>query len=243
MLRPEQISRAADRQIAHRDFEAGTELGEFLDRLQTFLRHFVQHFVPLIGKVGVSDPVGTADPAAQLVQLGQPHLVGIMHDQRVDVRDIDAGLDDRRADQHIVLAHQEIENRFLQLLLRHLSVGRRPPGHRARGPKFAPPSDGSLAPGCRGNTPDRRAPAPARSLPGPAIAVLDHIGLHRKTVFRRRFDDGQIPHAQHRHVQRARDRRRRQGQHVHIRLQPFQFLLVGYAEPLLLVHDEQVPDP
>ena len=42
-----------------------------------------------------------------------------------------------------------------------------------------------------------------------------------------------------RQLQRARDRRRRQRQHVHVLAQLLQALLVGDAEVLLLVDDEQ----
>src|SRR6267154_1628231 len=42
-----------------------------------------------------------ADPAAQLVQLREPVRVGPVHDQRVGVRYVQAGLDDRGADEHV----------------------------------------------------------------------------------------------------------------------------------------------
>ena len=38
------------------------------------------------------------DPAAKLIELGQTEAIGIVDDDRVDVGNIDAGFDDRRAD-------------------------------------------------------------------------------------------------------------------------------------------------
>ena len=40
LLGAEQVARAADLEVAHRDLEAGTEVGELADRLQPFVRLF-----------------------------------------------------------------------------------------------------------------------------------------------------------------------------------------------------------
>ena len=64
-------------------------------------------------------------------------------------------------------------------------------------------------------------------------------GAHRQPVDGRGGDDREVLHPAQRHVQRARDRRRGHGQHVHLGAQLLQLLLVGDAEMLLLVdHDE-----
>ena len=64
-------------------------------------------------------------------------------------------------------------------------------------------------------------------------------GAHRQPVDRRRRDDRQLAHAGQRQLQRARDRRRRQRQHMDLGAQLLQPLLVGDAEMLLLVDDEE----
>ena len=76
--------------------------------------------------------------------------------------------------------------------------------------------------------------------------LLDHLALELANeradgaaVHRRRRDDREIPHARHRHVQRARDRRRRERQDIDLGAQLLQRLLVLDAEPLLLVDDHQ----
>ena len=68
-----------------------------------------------------------------------------------------------------------------------------------------------------------------------------HIGADRQPVDRRRRDDRQITHTRKRQLQRARDRRRGQRQDVNVRAQLLQPLLVGDAEMLLLIDDQQ-PD-
>ena len=70
------------------------------------------------------------------------------------------------------------------------------------------------------------------------VVVFDHISLHRKPIRRRRFDHAHIPRAHQRHVQRPRDRRRAQRQHVHARRQFFDLLLLLDAEPLFLVDNQ-----
>ena len=64
-------------------------------------------------------------------------------------------------------------------------------------------------------------------------------GAHREAVHRRRRDQRQLAHAGERQLQGARDRRRRQGQHVHLGAQLLQALLVADAEMLLLVDDDE----
>ena len=64
-------------------------------------------------------------------------------------------------------------------------------------------------------------------------------GAHRQAVDRRRGDDRQLAHAGERQLQGARDRRRGQGQHMHLGAQRLELLLVRDAEMLLLVDDEQ----
>ena len=66
-----------------------------------------------------------------------------------------------------------------------------------------------------------------------------HIGAHREPVDRRGLDNRELTQARHRHLQRARDRRRGQRQHMDIGLERLQPLLVDDAEALFLVDDDQ----
>ena len=63
--------------------------------------------------------------------------------------------------------------------------------------------------------------------------------LDGQPVLRRRLDDAHVAHADERQVERARDGRGRQRQHVDLGPQLLEALLVGDAEALLLVDHEQ----
>ena len=66
--------------------------------------------------------VRAADAAAQLVQLREAELVGAADDDGVGGRHVDAGLDDRRAQQHVVALRDEVAHHALELALGHLAV-------------------------------------------------------------------------------------------------------------------------
>ncbi len=71
------------------------------------------------------------------------------------------------------------------------------------------------------------------------LVVLADGGADRPAALGRRLDDRDVAQARERHVQRARDRRRAQRQHVDLEPQRPQQLLLRDAEALLLVeHDE-----
>ena len=71
------------------------------------------------------------------------------------------------------------------------------------------------------------------------LVVVAHVGLDRAPTLRRCLDHGDVAQAGQRHLQRARDRRGRQRQHVDLEPQLAQQLLLLDAEALLLVHDQQ----
>ena len=67
----------------------------------------------------------------------------------------------------------------------------------------------------------------------------------RVALLGRGLDDGHLPDARDRHLQRARDRRGRHREHVDVGAQRLEVLLVLDAEPLLLVddHEAEVLEP
>jgi hypothetical protein len=71
------------------------------------------------------------------------------------------------------------------------------------------------------------------------FVVLADEGADRASALRRRFDHGDVAQARERHVQRARDRRRGQAEHVDLEPELAQQLLLRDAEALLLVDDDQ----
>ena len=73
---------------------------------------------------------------------------------------------------------------------------------------------------------------------GPLVVLAD-VGEDRLAVGRRRVEEREVADAGEAHLQRARDRRRRQREHVDVGAQLLDRLLVRHAEALLLVDDEQ----
>src|SRR5690606_603230 len=85
LLGTQEVARAPDLKVPHRDLKARSQLGKLLDGLQPLFGVFAQHFVPPVGEVGVGQAVGAADSPPQLVQLGQSEAIRVVDDQGVDV--------------------------------------------------------------------------------------------------------------------------------------------------------------
>ena len=135
LLGAEHVARAADLEVAHGDLEARTERRIFADGRQALLRDLAQRLAVAVAQVGVGVARGAADAAADLMQLRQTHAVRVLDDERVGVRDVDAGLDDGRADQNVDLAVRHFIHDLCDLLLPHFSVNNADPA----------PDDGSAA--------------------------------------------------------------------------------------------------
>ena len=80
--------------------------------------------------------------------------------------------------------------------------------------------------------------APDRLDRDPLVVAAD-VREDRLAVGRRRVEQRQVADADEAHLERPRDRRGAQRQHVDVRLELLHRLLVLHAEALLLVDDEQ----
>ncbi len=177
------------------------------------------------------------------MQLREAEAVGVLDDQRVDVRDVDARLDDRRADEDVDLALHEVPPDRGQLLLGHLAVGDADPrlGHEFVHLRGAVRDALDIVV----QVVDLAAPAQLLldGLGDDARVVLEHERLDRVAIHGCLFDDRHVADAAHRHIQSPRDGRRRQGQDVHVRELLFEFFFLRDAEPLFLVDDEEAEVP
>ena len=122
LLRAEQVARTTDLEVAHRDLEAGAELRVFADGLEALFRDLGEDFALAERQIGVGVPARTADAAAQLMQLREAELVGVLDNEGVDVRDVDAGLDDGRADEDLDVAVREGLHHVAEPFLAHFAV-------------------------------------------------------------------------------------------------------------------------
>ena len=170
--------------------------------------------------------LGAAHASAELVEIGEAEAVGAVYDDRVRVRDVHAALDDRRRDEHIRRAAHEFVHHFLQLVLVHLPV----------------PDDGART---RHEHLDFRlhvldvayAVMQEEHLALPLQLALDRVAddafvvraderLDRDAVQRCGLDGAHVLRAHEREVERARDRRGREREHVHERPELFEFFFV-----------------
>ena len=136
----------------------------------------------------------------------------------------------------------EVEHHAFELALRHLAVRDADVGFRQELPQVARDAidvlDAVVDEIYLPAAPDLAEHGLA-DLP---IVPFAHEGLDRQPLGRRRRDDRQVAQAAERHVQRARNRSRGQREHVDLRAQTLQALLVLHAEPMLLVDDHE-PEP
>ncbi len=97
----EQFAGPAQLQVVAGDAEAGAEFGQLLQDLEPLAG--VPGQGPLAGdqQIGVGALAGAADPAAQLVELGEAETVGAVDDDGVGAGDVEAVLDDGAADQDV----------------------------------------------------------------------------------------------------------------------------------------------
>lgn len=118
--------------VAHGDFEARAERRVLAYRGHALLRDFAQRLAPAVAQISIGVARGTADTAADLVQLRQTHVVRVFDDEGVRVRDVDAGFDDGRADEDVYLAVRHLVHDVCDFPLPHLAVDDADGGVRRR---------------------------------------------------------------------------------------------------------------
>ena len=238
LLGAEEVPRPAHLHVLERDLVARAELGVVLEHLQAALG---------VGIDGVGDEeiaVGAAvrapDAPAQLIELREAEVIGAIDEHRVRVRHVEAALDDERGDEDVHLAADEAVHDVLELALAHLTV--RDGDARAR-------HDATDAIGVCDDRLDAvvdeehlaaaielaRDPLVDQAV---VVARLDE-GQHGRSVARRRLHERHVAQAGERQVQRARDGRRREREHVGLELELLEPLLVLHTEAMLLVHDDE----
>ena len=235
----EQIAGAADIEIVRSKLEAGAQRFQRLQHLQPPLGLRRDLLLCRQREQRIGAQLRPPHPSAQLIELRQAKHVGAVHDQRIGVRNIEAGLDDGGRQQDIVFAVIEGRHDVFDHGRRHLAVRDRDLHFRHvlfeeildAGEVFDPRHD------------IERLPA---AITFAQQRLADHQGIvrrdegaHRQPIDRRRGNDGQFAHARERQLQRARDRRCAQRQHMHFGAQLFQPLLVADAEMLLFIDDQK----
>ena len=232
-------SRAPDLQIAHCNAESASQIRELPDGGQALLGNFPEDLAAPVHQKGICGPSCAADAPAQLIELGKAHLVRVTDDNSIDIGDIQSGLDDRGGYQNVNPSADEVVHDLLQLGFLHLSVGKGHPGlgHHVLHFQSRP---GNIVHAVV-DIVDLTFP---RELPDDRLAdhlliVFHDIGLNGHAVAGRLLQDAHIADSHHAHMERAGDRCGRECQNIHILFHLLDLFLVGDAEALLLVHDQQ----
>ena len=144
------------------------------------------------------------------MKLGKPQAVGVFNNQRVAVGYIDAGFNNRRADENINFALQKLAPNVAQFFLVHFAVRH---GDTRFGEQFA---DFQRTLFNRFHAVVQEIDLPAapqfffHCLQQHAHVVFQNISLDRVAVLRGFFNNRHIANAGHCHVERSRNRGCRQ---------------------------------
>ena len=173
------------------------------------------------------------------MQVAESETVGIVDDDGVGIRNIDAILDNRRREQHIIIVVDEIHDDALQLLGFHLPMTN---GHATIRHILHDESLDFLE--VRDAVVDEEHLSVARHLVvdgiGDEVAAIGaELRVDGIAVGRWCADDAHIAGSHERELQRARDGGCRHRERVDVCLQLAQLFLHGDAELLFLVDDEQ----
>ena len=239
LFRAEQISRAANFQIAHGDLETAAERGVLLHGADAFAHVGEQARVARQQQIRVGLMLVTPDAPAQLVKVAQTKTVGAVNDDGVRIRNVETAFDDRRGKQNVGLAVDEFRHHFFEVVGIHLAVA---DDESRVGAKFFQ-TVGHVLNRHHAVVQEKNLSAAREfavdGVADGALVELRDDRLDGQAVVRRRLDGAHVARAGEREVKRARNRRGAQRQHVHERAETFEFFLVQHAEALLLVnHDE-----
>ena len=190
-------------------------------------------------EIGIAPNLAPADASAKLVELGKSEKISAVHDQRVGGRNVEAGLDDVGGEQQIDLMVVKGPHHLFQLLCRHTAIGNPDLDFGHQRLQLV----GELALILNPWTDVERLTAAIvlaqDCFPQDDRIGRQHKGAHGQSIDRRRCDDREFLQTAKRHLQRARNRRCRHGQHMHLGAHLLQTLFVHHAEMLLFVNDHQ----
>ena len=183
--------------------------------------------------------VRTTHAAAQLVQLGKAEVIGALNDDGIGGRDIDAGFNNCRTDQHVKTLVMEIIHHPFQFAFAHLAVT---DGNSRFRYQFSQTIRRFLnifniviqivnLTAAQDFTQDRLA--------NHQRVIFADKGFYRQTASWRGGDNGQIAHSAHRHIKRTRNRRGGQRQDIDVRAHRLDAFFMTHPEAVFFIDDKQ----
>ena len=195
--------------------------------------------VPIDQQIAVGLVAVSSDSASQLVQFGQPIAIGIVDEHGVGIGDIEPAFDDGCRQQDIGAVLDKIEHDLLEPVLLHLTVSDDDPRFGRDPLKF-----------CRDVVHvfdaivDKVDLAVAIEFAEDCVAdhrivPSDHPRFDRHTILGRGFEVRDVPNADKGHMERPRDRGRREGQDIDFGRCPLDSFFELDSKLLLFVDDQQ----
>ena len=171
-------------------------------------------FVGFEQQVAIGFVLVPPHPAPQLVKIRQAIPIGIIDENRIGVGNIQSAFDDRRRDQHVEFAGDEVRHDFFEITFVHLAMADAKPRFGHEGFELL-----SNQVDVVDAIVDKKDLAAAIDFTQDRVAndfVVESqdLGGDGSPILRWRFQVGNIAHADQRHVQRSGNRRCRHGQHV-----------------------------
>ena len=200
LFRAEEVAGSADLEVAQGDAESRAELRVFPDRREALLRHLRQHLAAAVGEIGEGPGVRPAHAPADLVELGEAVVFGVFDDERVGVRDVDARLDDRGADEDVDVAADEGVPDPFDVVAVHFSVCHGDPGVGDGGGDAVRDMVDALDLVVEVEHLPAAPQLPPDGLEDQGLVVFHDVGLDRGTQARRLLEHAHVDDPAHRHV-------------------------------------------
>ena len=239
LLFAEQTPRTTQLQITASNLVAASQVGGLPDGLQTFVRDLREHLIAWMEKERICLLSCAAHTAAQLVQLAKAEAMRVLHHQGVDGGHVDAALDDGGTHEHVELAVPKIDHGSLEECFVHLAMCKGDAGLGHQTTQLL----GALFDGFHAVVhPEHLTLAQqlaANGFGSHTIVVRGHVRTNRLAIGRWRVEERHVANTDQAHLQRARNRRCRQGEYVHVGAHHLDGLLVLHAEALLFIHHQQ----
>ena len=190
-------------------------------------------------EVSVGLAIEPPDAPTQLIKLCEAKPIGAFNDQSIAVGDIEAGLDDGRADEDVVLPRDEGGHGFFQFACTHLPVANNDArfGYQG-GQPFGNGPDGLHAI----VQVEDLAAAGQLGLHGIAhefLVVAADDGADGEAFAWGRLNDAQVAGAHEGEVERPWNRGRTHGKHIDLGAHLLQAFLVTDAEAVLFIDDDE----
>ena len=235
----EHRSGSADLEVAEGQVETAAEVGVLADGFETAIGILGERLLGRVEEVGIGALTRPTDPSPELVQLCEAEQIRPLDDERVDLRQIQTGLDDGGGHQNVVFAAPEVEHHLLELAFGHLTVGNRAPGV---GDQLPDP--------CHRPVDRLHSIVYVEHLPLPQHLPADrrrnclliegpHVGEDRMAIFRSSSNVAHVADSGQGHLESSRDWCGGQREHVYPYAEPLDLILRLDSETLLLVDDEQ----